>query len=283
MIARRGHAPSPALAWIATVFCLALSPAAAWAVVANGPDDICAPTDDPCVVDDKYDVEAPGGVLDFGLRAVVIVAGAELRKSSIISCGSFSATATTNGLSVRTNEGSGVAGSFTVLARRACSGDGTTPCFSNGACLGAGLGACSAGPPGTITIDGKIESRGSDGGFVRLEAAMDVLVNDVINVAANAIGGEGGFIDLDSSMGSVTTTSRLTGNAGAADQYSGSPSSAGGITVSAEQDVNIGGRLEFNGGESGCTVNIQATGQVNLSDDISCDAGKFALCSGHRR
>jgi cysteine-rich repeat protein len=280
MIARRGNAPSPAVVWIASVLAVALSPWSAWAVVANGPDDICAPTDDPCVVDDKYDVEAPGGVLDFGLRAVVILAGAEIRKSSTVSCGSFSATSTTNGLSVQTNEGSGVAGSFTVLARRACSGDGTTPCFRNGDCFGAGLGTCSAGPSGTITIDGKIESRGNDGGFVRLEAAADVNVNDVINVAAGAIGGEGGFIDLDSSMGSVTTTARLTGNAGAADHYSGSPSSAGGISVSAEQDVNIGGRVEFNGGESGCTVDIEATGQVNLSDDISCDAGKFAMSYG---
>jgi len=266
------------LATVALVF--ALSPSTALAVVANGPDDICAPLDDPCIVDDKYDVEAPGGDLDFGLRAVEIVVGGELRKTSTVHCGSFSATSTDNGQSVNTNEGGGVAGSFTVLARRACSGDGTTPCFRNSDCSGGGLGSCSVGPSGTITIGGKLESRGSDGGYVRLEAAGDVDVNDVINVAANAIGGEGGYVDLESYMGAVTTTARITGNAGAADQYNGSPSSAGGFSVSAEQSVNIGGRVEFSGGESACTVDIETPGTVTLADDIACDAGKFAFSYG---
>jgi len=42
----------------------------AWALDADNADDICAPTDNPCIVNHIYNVT---GVLDFGLRTVQII------------------------------------------------------------------------------------------------------------------------------------------------------------------------------------------------------------------
>lgn len=263
------------LALLTTV--LLLVPASiAGAVDANGPDDICGPTDDPCIVDQKYDVLAPGGILDFGLREVRIVSPGELRRTSSVLCGSFTATANTNAVAVNTNEGGGVAGSFTVQARRGCSGDPAMPCFTNSNCSGAGLGTCDAGPDGRITINGKIESRGADGGSVRLDAVGDVNVNDHITTNATAIGGEGGYIDLSSSQGSVFTTDRLTGNAGSADQYNSEPDSAGGLDVDAALDIVLGERMEFSGGSQACGVDLSAGRDLTIGADIACDAGNLA-------
>ena len=73
----------------ATVLALGLfAPAAQALIIATGPDDICLPTDDPCIVDQDVQVQPPG-TLDFGARSLQISGAGRLLGPATITCGDF--------------------------------------------------------------------------------------------------------------------------------------------------------------------------------------------------
>ena len=86
---------------LAVLSCIAL-PTQAFAVFTA--DEICAPTDDPCVISCSISVNS-GAYLDFGLRSVEIVSNGQLdlgNGEATLLCGSFSAEgATSPGIKAR--------------------------------------------------------------------------------------------------------------------------------------------------------------------------------------
>ncbi|MFQ5478125.1 MAG: hypothetical protein ACE5E4_05870 [Candidatus Binatia bacterium] len=258
---------------------LVLGPAARVfaAVVANGPDDICAPTADPCVIDQVYEVAAPGD-LDFGLRAVSITSGGELLGTVNLSCGKFSSDRGGNGFAVKTAGGSG-AGSFTVTAWRACSGDGVTPCLTDASCANLALGDCSLGD-GSVDLDGKLNSRGSPGGVITIRAAGDIVTRQVIDVGGADRGAEGGSIEMESFKGSVRTEGKLKARAGRPWDYYGTPDSAGTVTLRAAVDVTVVAAIHARGGNGGGALDLLAGRDVVVGHNVDCSAGRLAYATG---
>ncbi|MBI5506720.1 MAG: hypothetical protein HY899_18175, partial [Deltaproteobacteria bacterium] len=75
--------------------------AAALPLVANGTDDICLPTADPCVIDRPTTIVAPGD-FDFGLRSVQIVPGGSIETTwATLRCGEFIVNADDKDVAIR--------------------------------------------------------------------------------------------------------------------------------------------------------------------------------------
>ena len=144
------------------------------ATPAASPDDICLPSDDPCVVDEAYEITAP--TFDFGLRTVHMTGpAARLIGSVDILCGRLLVDSGGNKIVVDIQEPGSAGGTFTVTARRACSGDGLTPCLQDSTCATLSLGTCSVGD-GSIYFDGELQGNGDPGGTVLLRAAGDITI-----------------------------------------------------------------------------------------------------------
>ncbi len=238
-------------------------------IVATGPDDICPPTADPCVISEEVQVQPPG-TLDFGLRTVHVTGAGKLVGTATITCGDFLVDIGTDNVAVDTREPDNVAGSFSVTAQRACSGDPAVACLSDATCQDAGLGLCSIGT-GTISLGGKVVAQGNPGGLVVLRAAGDIVVDgDILNdgVPTGAVGGQ---LEIDSSMGSVTTNGALLSNAN--DKGTNYETYVGGVAgIYAAGDVTIGGPLDVGGGHNAGVVRIEAD-SVFVRNAIDASAG----------
>jgi cysteine-rich repeat protein len=114
------------------------APTAAFAV--STADEICAPTDDPCVISSGVSVDN-GSVIDFGTRKVEVVPGGQIdigAGSVTIRCGGFSSSKGSNNVAINARGPNGFGGTdggdLTLEARRACSVETTTSCLDDADC-----------------------------------------------------------------------------------------------------------------------------------------------------
>jgi len=257
---------------------MSLATSSAYAATpAASPDHICAPTADPCVIDQAYDVTPPGS-LDFGLRTVHMTGpGALLNGSADILCGAFLVDSGGNNIVVDVQQAGSPGGTFTVTARRACSGDGTTPCLGDASCATLGLGICSVGD-GTISLDGEIQGNGDPGGTVMLRAAGDITIANTVRLNGSDFETNGGFLEVESFMGSITTTGKLKVNSGAGNYSFGTQ--AGEITLTAAGDVTIAQQVELMGGSNGGFLTVEADSDITVRDDVLAQSGQLVYAAG---
>jgi hypothetical protein len=261
----------------AILFVLLCHGTAAAVIVANGPNDICAPAADPCIVADKVTIVAPG-VLDFGLRTLRVVAGGRLDKTADITCGAFEVTNGTGQVAIDSNNGNGDAGTFTVTAFRACSGDGSTPCLDDALCASLTLGTCSVGN-GTISIAAKVNGKGGPGAAHTYRAAGDITIDGTINLNGTIAGADGGILTIESFSGSVVLNAQVKAM-GAGPQYYGLPEQGGEVHLSAAEDVEVRGTVELAGGQIGGFFYIQADRDATVSQSVNVNAGKLFYAYG---
>jgi cysteine-rich repeat protein len=243
---------------------------------AASPEDICLPTADPCVIDEAYEITAP--TFDFGLRTVHMTGpAARLIGSVDVLCGRLLVDSGGNKIVVDLQEPGSAAGTFTVTAQRACSGDGLTPCLQDSTCAMASLGTCSVGD-GSIFLDGEIQGNGDPGGTVLLRAAGDITVANAVRLSGADFETDGGMLDIESRMGNVTITGPLKVNAGAAGTAFGS--SGGEISISAAGDVLLAERIELIGGSVAGTMDVQAGGDLIVMENVQAQGGQTVYASG---
>lgn len=248
--------------------CLAVlseqTPASA-VIVATSADDVCAPGPTLCQVTDVVEIQ-PGSILDFGTRPLQVTGGGQLSVGSgtaTIFAGAITLSSGTPArLRVRNN---GMGGSVTVVARRACSGDASLPCTSDGECSNAGAGSCDVGA-GTLTIDGSIVGAADPAPIIVLRAAGAVVVNQGINASGNTSYADGGEIDIESGLDSVTINAKL-------EVSSGNLATGGDLTLSAGADVIVDAEINAQGGDGdGGAIDMYADGNIEIHDDVLVDA-----------
>ncbi len=208
-------------------------------LVANGPDDICGPTDDPCIVDEKYQVTAPGDLF-FGARALHIVSGGRLLGTVDITCGDLVIDVGTS-IAIDSSEPGGVSGEITIESS------------------------------GTITIDGKLQARGNPGGTISIAADDDVTINGRLLADGSPIGSDGGVVLVNSYDGSVTTNDTIVAKAVKGSDYEGVE--GGLVHFGAEGSVTMNGAVETGGGHQGGALSVVADGPVTLANDVTVSSG----------
>lgn len=268
-----------------------LWPAAfAHAVITNVDEasDICIPSADPCIIDQEVQIK-PGAVIDFGARDVQLIARGLLNSgngSVVFRCGDFTANVGGANTAIEARNAAGGGGNFTLEARRTCSGSATDFCFSDtdcsfGSCSAqlfcsgdqertcesdadCDAGTCSVGT-GSVSIDGRILANGSANGppgTVSITAADDIETQGVIKLAADTRDDDGGFLDLVSSLGSVTVGGNVEGTAGR-------DSTGGDVSIDSGADVVINGVIDVNGGDfDGGNVDVIAGRDISINADI---------------
>ncbi len=245
-------------------------------IVANGPDDVCAPTADPCVISDVVEV-LPPGVLDFGLRTVQVTGAGQLKGTSSVLCGDFLVDVGANNTAVDLRLGGQTAGTFSVTAQRGCSGDPTVACLDDVACSVLAVGTCSVGG-GVINFDGKLIASGNPGGDVVLDASGDVTLSGTIKIDGSVGGANAGTLKIESFTGSVISNAKIEGNAGPSSGYTYAEY-AGDVTMIASQDISTGASMELSGGRGGA-AQLEASGNITVGDDITSNGGNVSGASG---
>lgn len=258
-------------------------------------DEICPPAADPCVISSTVVIDS-AAIIDFGLRTVNLVPGGQLDfgngTGTEFLCGEFNATATGDALKMRGKDSFGeFEGATAVIAtRRACSGDGSTPCTRDNICteVGAPGDTCSAGSTGNMTIGSNIQGKGvfpavitllaggdvtlsgntnifgtsvmdeSDGGELMMTARGDVAVNGKINANGKSFG-FGGTIEIQSLAGSVSSAGELTCKGGGG---GGDITMDGGTVVTVSEDMSVNATMDA---EDGGSISIYSDGDIILS------------------
>ncbi len=245
---------------LVSALCLSLAAAtSASAVVVTSPDDICAPTDDPCVISTSIDVDA-ANALDFGLRTVQIVPGGRLIGTVDLSCGAFEVNLSpkTRWMDVATEAG---VASAIVTARRACSGDSTMPCLTDVVCTSLGLGSCSLG-------DGGIRMTGLLRGVraaIELRGAGDIAIDGDIVAEGNPTSADGGSVTIESTQGSVELARPVNVSGFIGGGYA-IPGDAGAILLRAAGDITMRDRIVGTAGRA--VVEFDAGGNVAVGSAI---------------
>jgi len=194
----------------ALLLCLGSLPARATSL-----NTICAPQDDPCVVDSMIAVD-DGAVFDLGGRDLQITSSGSLDVGS---------------------------GRMTIVAAGNISVEDGGELFARGA--GAVAGGVLDVRADSIAIDGTVSASGSPPGTVTLAVvgAADVNVTGVVESAALARIESGGVVNIDA--GSV----RMLGEV---DVSGGSEDSLGGdVEIAASGDVRIEGEISAFGSDGG--------------------------------
>jgi len=258
-------------------------------------DEICLATDDPCVISSTVVIDS-AATIDFGLRTVNLVTGGKLDFSNGAGtqflCGEFNATATGNALKMRGKDAFGdfEGATATIATRRACSGDGSTPCTSDGICtlLGGPGGTCSAGSTGNMTIASNFQGNAifpgaitliaggdvtlngsnnvfgtsaiedSDGGEFMVTARGDVVINGKIDANGKSFG-FGGTIEIQSQAASVSTTAELTAKGGGG---GGDITLDGDTVVTVSEDMSVNATMDA---EDGGSISIYSGGDIILN------------------
>jgi len=326
-------------AWLTVALLLTVG-APAHAVITNvdEADDICAPADDPCIIDEEVVINS-GSVIDFGDRAVEMTTGGQLNSGPgdvTLRCGSFSAAVGETVPAIKARSAGGGGGVFSLSARRQCSNGSGTFCFSDGGCkfgtctahvcsleptrsctsdASCNLGVCGGngrctgntrktctesadcqvGPcelgtdvcssnlarqcnvdgdcddglctigDGTISIDGRIAAQGSSNGppgAIFLTAAGDIETFNLINLNADTRDDDGGIIDIESGLGSVTLGGKV-------DALAGRDSTGGEVALTAQVDVFVNDVINVNGGDfDGGTVEVDAGRDAFINADV---------------
>jgi hypothetical protein len=258
-------------------------------------DEICLVTDDPCVISSTVVIDS-AATIDFGLRTVNLVTGGQLDFGNGVGtqflCGEFNVTATGNALKMRGPDAFGdlKGARATIATRRACSGDGSIPCVSDGACtaLGGPGGTCTATSTGNMTIGSNIQGNAvfpavlsllaggdvtlsgnnnvfgtsvveeSDGGEFTVIARGDVAVNGKIDANGKSFG-FGGTIEIRSLAGSVSAAGEMTCTGGGS---GGDVSLDGATGVTVTENVSVSAT---DGAEDGGSISIVSGGDIVLS------------------
>jgi cysteine-rich repeat protein len=270
--------PMTGLSLLRSISALLLVPTLSSAApTVHSADDVCFPAEDPCVVNQLYEV---AGDLDFGLRKVLITGSGRLRGQPdvALSAGELEISMG-SALSASVEANGAVEGKVRISVRRGCSGDSATPCFLDSQCSTLGLGVCTAGSTGGIVADGMIAVSGSRPGRIRIEAAGDIALKKRVNANATTAGVDGGSISIESYQGSVVTAEHLTASAsvGEFDYESGN---GGLIDVVAGRDIEIGSPVRAWGDDGGGQVGLFAARNLLLTSDIFVDAGSSRYASG---
>jgi cysteine-rich repeat protein len=259
---------------LSVLLSMAVLPASAHALVAASADDICAPAENPCVIDEAYDVT---GFLDFGSRTVSIVGSGRLHGEPDVGLAA-------GAISVDVGDGviaiDAPSAGVSLSARRACSGDGTTLCLASSQCSSLGLGTCTAGSAGTIVLNGIVSTTGAQPGQVDLAAAGDITTMRRVSANATQIGEYPGVIHFESFHGSVTVNGPLAASSAAGSTYNYSPATGGEITLEAGIDVILTAEARAWGAAGGGTVTLTAERDVLMNGDITSNAGSYSYAWG---
>ena len=241
----------------------------------NSPDDICSPSDDPCIVDEDYEVLVSS--LDFGTRAVTLTPGARLIGDSLhVLCGDFS-RALGSGTGAKTID---MASAFTLTAQRSCSGNSSIACLSDSICSAASAGSCSVGT-GEVLADIKIVARSSgDGGDITIRAAGDVALYGNLNTSGTGAGTSGGAIDVTSYLGDVLVDSQIRATVGATNYYDGAGDGGNIRLESVSGHVTLSGNTSTRGGAGRGGLELFAAGDVRVTNDVNLDAGQYESAEG---
>lgn len=279
-------------------------------------EDVCPAQADPCLVTEPVVVKQ-GAVLDFGAREVRIVPGGRIDIGIGVvdlRCGAFS-TSTPGAVAILARGpavgGGQDGGSLTIESRGRCSGSGAgIPCLFDADC---GSEVCAKGAG--VSIVGSVEAQGLVAGSLSIEAAGDVFLSDTIDLDSTDPDGDGGQLDVTSTLGSIVVDGRIEATSGrlgfggvvtltAADDVavagildaSGGDFDGGEIDVLAGRDISVDGRLHVDskGGEgAGGFVALTASGTISLGataalsadghqsiDNFAGDGGTFLLAAG---
>lgn len=228
-------------------------------------DQVCAPSDDPCVVNSVVVVDT-GAVLDFGLRTLQVTGGGTLDfggSSGQVICGRLELDAGNNRVDLRGAGGFG--GSVVFLVRKACSAAASTPCLSDLDCALLGAGSCTIGD-GNAILNGKIRGTVANPGSVSITAAAGVSVGDTIDMDGTTPDSDGGDITISALAGPLIS--------GAGLQATGGGLGGGGVvSLSGGQDIAVSAEIDVAGGDfDGGLIEIDAVGNVNLSAPLSANA-----------
>jgi cysteine-rich repeat protein len=226
-------------------------------------DEVCAPTDDPCVIASTIEADSLYP-LDFGLRTVRVAPGGKLVGTVDLACGDFEVDVgvAISWLDLGTPVGSGNA---TIRARRSCSGDSATPCTNDNNCALLTLGTCSVGT-GDIRIVGDLIGTHAPG--IALLAAGSVAVQGEIVARGSTLSSNGGFVDIVADGGPIELTGPVDVTAGYDTDY-GTPGIAGAIDLRADGDITVTEPVTFRGG--GGYFRADAGGNLTVSDHMIGD------------
>lgn len=248
------------------VLLAAAQSAAAAAMPAATASDICAATDDPCVIDRVYEVVG-GSTLDFGPRAVEVVRGGQLRTDDIgmtIKAGSFRADPRARPLrSVGKRAGNVDGGLIDIVVDARCETDPQTVCTLDSQC-GAG-GVCDI-DSAFVDIQSKVLVSGFDAGGLDVTAAGDITVGGNMNARSTSIVGSGGVIDLFSKRREISVTGKISARGGG-------QATGGDVYFDAEGDVTLTANIDVRGGDfDGGVLDVFAFGHTLIDARIRASA-----------
>jgi cysteine-rich repeat protein len=228
--------------------------------------DVCPAAENPCLIAEPVSVKS-GSTLDFGLSEVRIVTGGSLQVGAgvvEILCGSF--TASTPGATAVLARGASPLGGqdggmVSIEARGRCGADGRTACFVDEDCP---VGACAKG--GGVSLGGGIEAQGLVAGSLSIQAAGDVTLADDIDLDSTDANGDGGQLEVSSTLGSVAIGGRIEATAGRF-------GFGGIVTISGARDVSVGGMIDASGGDfDGGEIDIEAGGDLTVGGRLRADS-----------
>ena len=227
--------------------------------------DVCAAAANPCLIAEPVTVKS-GATLDFGLREVRIVTGGHMEIGAgvvEILCGSF--TAATPGVTAVLARGPVATGgqdggSLSIEARGRCaSGEGG--CFVDDDCA---AGTCTKG--GGVSLIGGIEGQGLVAGSLSIRTAGDILLADVIDLDSTDADGDGGQLDVTSTLGAVVVGGRVEATAGRF-------GFGGIVSILAAGDVSVGGMVDASGGDfDGGELDVEAGGDLTVAGRLRVDS-----------
>jgi cysteine-rich repeat protein len=185
---KKTHQIAVGALWLLTA---ALCPSRAVLAQVTSADEICAPSEDPCIIDSDV-VVAPGAFLDFGMREVRVVPRGVIDSGIgdvALRCGKFVAT---TGDSVAINARiAGVGGGiFTLDAVRRCSLNENSPCFRDTGCKFGTCSAhtCSADPTVSCVVDSQCQIGPCQLGRCFRNRAKRCTGNDDCNLGSCTVG-----------------------------------------------------------------------------------------------
>lgn len=275
MLSRSNFAQRLAAGFV--VFGLLMGPGVAGAVInAVSADDICEPSEDPCVITEKVNVllddEDVLAVLDFGLRTVQTIGGGNFDfggNSGELSAGRWLLGGSGNSIAAKAN---GFGGFIVVTARGTCSDDAERACLLDIDCEDEEA-TCSGGD-GRLDVTARINVSAGEAGGIELRAAGDLTVSATLDAVGTATESDGGDIDLESGGGTVNI-------AGVLSTDSGGQGTGGDVTVAAGGDVLIQTAMSLTGGDGdGGSLLIEAGNDVVITANIDANAGSGAGSGG---
>jgi hypothetical protein len=248
-------------ACVITVALLLASPAAA-TIDASSAADVCPPDADPCVITETVRIMSPT-VLDFGLRALELEAGAALLTngtSLTIRCGELRSHSAD--VEIRLEGPSDTrSGLLVIEAAGTCSSGERRRCLDDRDCA---AGTCSEGS-GAIDLGATILGRGTEGSFVDVRAAGDVRLAGSIELAGRGEFGHGGFLTVGSGGSIILDAEVDTGGPGR-------EASGGDVGLDAGNDITVNGRIDLRAGQFAGWFDAFALGDVRIAGDILSDA-----------